>query len=467
MNLVSQFQDFIKKNNLFTGKDRLLIAVSGGVDSVVLCELCRHAGFDFTAVHCNFQLRQEESTRDEDFVARIAKQYGVRLLIKKFETETYAASKKISIQEAARDLRYTWFAQLVNDFTYSNNENTDLNPVKVDPVGKIKTYLLTAHHADDNAETVLMNFCRGTGLHGLTGIPVSNDYIRRPLLFASKAELLEFAVANGLEFVEDSSNQSSKYTRNYFRNEVMPMIREVFPKLNENLQDNAHRFTEIEKLYKLSVAGIKKKLCKVKGVEVHIPVKQLMGFNNKALIYDIIHDYGFNEKQVDEVVKLSESESGKFISSSNSSHRIIRHRHWFIISPIKSREATNILIEENNKVVEFEGGKLSLEILPAPLSIPTAPETGCFDKGKIEYPLLLRPWKTGDYFYPLGMKKKKKLNRFFIDQKLSRTEKEKIWVLESNLRIIWVLGIRIDERFKVNENTRSVLKVTFNNGQPG
>ncbi|HEY6063924.1 MAG TPA: tRNA lysidine(34) synthetase TilS [Chitinophagaceae bacterium] len=447
MDLLQRFKENIRHLNLFSPKDKLLLAVSGGVDSVVLCELCKQSGYSFIIAHCNFQLRGEESERDEEFVKKLGTKYGVEVLVKKFDTEKYTTENKTSIQEAARDLRYGWFTELVRG--------------RESGVGSQSSkYLLTAHHRDDNAETMMMNFFRGTGLHGLTGMPVSTGHIRRPLLSFSKEELIVFAKENKLDFVEDSSNQSSKYSRNFFRNEIIPAISKVYPQVKENLQDNINRFKEIEKLYRYSVGELKKKICKQKGKEVHIPVKQLMAFNNRALMYEIISSYGFNEKQVDEVIKLADSDSGKYIQSPAAIYRIIRHRHWFIISPVQSTEAENIIIEKEDKEIIFNGGKLRIgktsNQQPA-----TSNDTACLDLKEISFPLLLRKWKTGDYFYPLGMKKKKKLSRFFIDQKLSRTEKENVWVIESTRRIIWVAGYRIDERFKVTEKTKQVLQFSL------
>lgn len=443
------FIDIIQQQNLFSKRDKLILAVSGGIDSVVICELCKQAGFDFVIAHCNFQLRGEESERDENFVKDLGKKYRVDVLVKKFDTDEYAKKNKLSIQEAARELRYNWFQELVN------NKRNDA-----------AIHLLTAHHADDNVETVLMNFFRGTGLHGVTGMPAALNYIKRPLLGFSREEIVQFARENKLEHIEDSSNQSSRYTRNFFRNEIIPAISKVYPQVKENLQDNISRFKEIEKLYKISVGEIMNRLLKKKGNEIHIPVKQLMQFNNRALIYEIIADYGFSEKQVDEVIKLSESESGHYIQSPANNYRIIRHRHWFIISPTSPIVSENIIIEENTRKVEFSGGLLKLEITGN-----RKPETGnniaSLDVEEITFPMLLRKWKTGDYFYPLGMKKKKKLSRFFIDNKLSKTEKEKIWVIEMNKKIIWVVGQRIDERFKVTDKTKEILKINLISGQTG
>jgi tRNA(Ile)-lysidine synthase len=450
MRLLNKFIETIKQQSLFSAKDKLLLAVSGGVDSVVLCELCKQAGYDFTIAHCNFKLREEESERDEQFVRKLGKKHEVEVLVQQFDTNKYATENKLSTQEAARDLRYNWFAELVG------SQESGV---------KTRNLLLTAHHADDNNETVLMNFFRGTGLHGLTGIPASINYVRRPLLDFSKEELVAFAKENKLEFVEDFSNQSSKYTRNFIRNEIIPAISKVYPQVKENLQDNVKRFKNIEKLYQFSVNELKKKLCRQKGNEIHIPVKQLMGYDNTALIYEIISAYGFNEKQVDEVIKLAASDSGKYIQSPDNNYRIIKHRHWFIISPVTATESATIIIEQNDKSINFSLGRLSIETTSNlsfdKLRIQTSNEAALLDAKDIKFPLLLRKWKTGDYFYPLGMKKKKKLNRFLIDQKLSLSDKENVWVIESDQRIIWVVGYRIDERFKITDKTKSIIAISL------
>ena len=447
MSLLQRFQNSIKLNILFSSKDKLLIAVSGGVDSVVLCELCKQAEFDFTIAHCNFQLRGAESERDEQFVRNLGKKYDVEVFVKKFDTEKYATENKLSTQEAARNLRYEWFGELMNSQLSIGNVE---NPI----------HLLTAHHADDNAETIAMNFFRGTGLHGLTGIPSKNGYIKRPLLEFSKEELLAFAKEHNLEFVEDSSNQSSKYTRNYFRNEIIPAISKIYPQVKDNLLDNINRFKEIEKLYQLSVGELKKKICKQKGNETHIPVNKLMSYNNKALIYEIIHPFNFQEKQVEELVKLADSDSGKYITSPDNQFRIIKHRLWFIISPVVATESVNIIIEENDKQILFALGSINIEST-SNNKPSTSNDIATLNAKEIKFPLLLRKWKTGDYFYPLGMKKKKKVSRFLIDSKLSKTEKENIWVIESKQRICWIVGQRIDNRFKLTATTKEVLKLTY------
>lgn len=440
-NVSGKFVKFFKARNFLQGK--FLAAVSGGIDSVVLCELCKQTGIQFAIAHCNFGLRGEESERDEKFVRALGVKYDVEVFVKKFDTEAYADGKKISIQEAARELRYNWFVQLKKEKGFS--------------------FTLLAHHADDNIETLLMNFFRGTGLQGLTAMPEENldeKFFLRPLLEVRRKEILEFAKQNNLEWVEDSSNASSKYTRNFFRNELLPAIQKVFPKVEENLLDNVYRFKQINALYQTSVEELKKNLCEQYASEVRIPILKLMKYRHTSLIYEIIKDYGFGEKQVEEIFKLADAASGKFIE--NDCYQIIKHHNWFIVAQ-KAGIADTVAIEEGMESVCFSNGTIELKRVPKEkFHLQKKESIAQLDAKHIEYPLLLRKWKQGDYFYPLGMRKKKKLARFFIDQKLSKNQKETIWVLESNKKIIWVVGMRIDDRFKVTESTEKILALTAN-----
>ena len=457
MNLLQRFIDFIKKENLFQPKDKLLLAVSGGVDSVVLCEVCKQAGFDFVIAHCNFKLRGEESERDELFVRELAKKYNAEIFVKKFDTEKFAEQNKLSIQVAARELRYEWFTSLTGNKqnAISNKQTNDNCPLP------IAHWIITAHHANDNLETLLINFFKGTGINGLRGILSKNKKIIRPLLFARKEELLEFAKENNLSFVEDSSNASDKYTRNYFRNKLIPGIQKVFPQAEDNLLNNIQRFKDIEMLYQQSIDLHKNKLIEKKGEEVHIPVlKLLKSAPLPTIVYEIIKDFGFTSNQTEEVIKLLKSDSGKYVQS--PTHRLLKNRSWLIISPNNTNLFGNILIEENDTSIEFINGKLSFQKIVTDNSELTSDRyIAMLDADEIIFPLLLRKWKQGDYFYPLGMSKKKKLSRFFIDQKLSLTEKENIWLLEMNKKIIWVVGQRIDDRFKITAKTKNILKVSL------
>ncbi len=468
--ILSRFQQYIQQHNLFQPKDQLLLAVSGGVDSVVLVDLCAKAGYNFSIAHCNFQLRGEESEGDELFVRSLGQKYNVEVLVKKFETAAYATEQKLSIQEAARVLRYEWFEEIVNgQWSMVNSENSA--SALATHHSPLTTHLLTAHHADDNNETLLMNFFRGTGLHGLTGIPVAYGDIKRPLLSFTKEDLLQYAAENNLQYREDSSNQSSKYTRNFFRNELIPAIEKVYPQVKQNLQDNLERFKSIEVLYQLATQQLIKKLCKPKGAEVHIPAKQLLQYNNRALIYEIIKPYGFTEKQIAEVEKLAVAETGKFIASPILAFRIIKNRAWLVIAPAEDAEVGHVIVEGPGTIgfvlglLEVKQTSVSNEQNPnSKFQIPNSNTEVLLDAKHIAFPLLLRKWKTGDYFYPLGMKKKKKVARFLIDNKLSKTAKENVWVLESNKKIIWVVGHRIDDRFSLTDSTTTVLKLSLKTG---
>jgi tRNA(Ile)-lysidine synthase len=463
MGLLRDFKAFIESEHLFQAKDHLLLAVSGGVDSVVLCELCRQAGLNFSIAHCNFQLRGAESGRDEDFVRDLAKKYQVTFHVKRFDTESYAQQHKLSIQVAARNLRYEWFRELLSQFQARK--------------------VLTAHHANDNIETVLMNFFKGTGITGLRGILPKQGDLVRPLLFARKEALQRFAEENKLQWVEDSSNATDKYTRNYIRHQLMPVITTIYPQAETNLLSGIHRFREAEFLYRQTIEKLTGKLVEKKGEELYIPILKLK--NTRAagtMLYEILHPLNFTPKQTEEALHLLESETGKYIAS--ATHRIFKNRNWLIIAPNNAILAENILIEQHHPIIQFALGTLHFSKQPLPvgqsnptsygrrrlaagdanLQLPTSHNIAFLNAAEIKYPLILRKWKPGDYFYPLGMRKKKKLARFLIDNKLSATEKEKTWVLEMDKKILWVIGQRIDDRFKLTPGAKEIVRIecTFN-----
>ena len=439
--LLQQFKEYIGANHLFQPKDRLLLAVSGGVDSVVLCELCKQAGYDFVIAHCNFQLRGDESKRDEAFVRSLGKKYEARVLVQQFDTNAIAAAEKKSIETAARDLRYKWFNQLANE--------------KENKLG----FIAIAHHADDNIETAAMNFFRGTGIAGIRGMLAKQGKIVRPLLFARRIELEQFAAENKLAFVTDSSNLQNDFTRNFFRNTILPEISKVYPEAASNVLNNINRFAETELLYQQAIEFHKKKLIEQKGNEFHIPVLKLKKTEAlQTVLYEIIKGFNFSSHQTTEALALLESESGKYIQS--PTHRIIKNRNWLIISPNETATAQNILIEAGDEKIQFANGEIKIyRATRAQHKLKHSPLFGQLDANDIEFPLLLRKWKQGDYFYPLGMDKKKKLSRFFIDSKLSLPEKENAWVVEMNKKIIWVVGMRIDNRFKMTAHTQQVLVI--------
>ena len=457
MSLVQQFIQYCKQElKLSINQTQLILAVSGGVDSVVLVDLCHKAGFQFVIAHCNFQLRGEESIRDENFVKSLGEKYNKEVLTKRFDTKIYAEENKISIQVAARELRYGWFEEVVSGQWLVVNNN-------VAPYSQLTTHnsqLATAHHADDNIETLLLNFFRGTGISGLHGILPKQGKIIRPLLFAKREEIVAYAKEQNLSWVEDSSNSSDKYSRNFVRHQVVPLMKTIYPQVDDNLLGNIERFKEIELIYNASIEQTKSKLIEVKGNERHIPILKLKKqIPLKTIVFEIIKDFGFASTQTEEAIKLLDAANGSYMAS--ASHRLIINRNWLIIAPLQSEEAINIIIEEGTKKIVFAEGTLLFETTSTNNSLtPTDANIAALDASEIKYPLLLRPYKQGDYFYPLGMLKKKKLSKFFIDQKLSKTQKERVWVLESDKRIVWVIGYRIDNRFRLKPSTSRQLVVS-------
>ncbi|MFY7965183.1 MAG: tRNA lysidine(34) synthetase TilS [Chitinophagaceae bacterium] len=470
MNLLKQFKEHYHKNLsiYFPFNSKFIIAVSGGVDSVVLVDLFSKLKLDFAIAHCNFKLRNEESERDENFVKDLAVKYSKEIIVKEFDTKKYAEDNKVSIQVAARNLRYEWFQELQTlTFKLQNNDTQIPN-----------CYLVTAHHANDNIETVLMNFFRGSGIQGLTGIATFDKArkIVRPLLPFKKEDLLEYATLNNLRCVEDSSNASNKYTRNNFRNQIIPLVKEHFAAAEENLLSNIHRFSEVEIIYNDTINRLKKSLIVFKGEEQHISILKLKKTPTLySIVWEIIKDFSFTSLQINEVIKLLDANNGSYMQS--ASHRIINNRGWLIVTALKEGISTIFVIEKGDRRTEFGNGKILIQELGiknwekkqnlenetgnTQYLIPNSIKTALLDLNKVEFPLVLRKWKQGDYFYPLGMIKKQKLSKFFINQKLSLTQKENVWVIESNKKIIWVVGHRIDNRFKITDSTTEIIKLTY------
>ncbi|MFZ9661538.1 MAG: tRNA lysidine(34) synthetase TilS [Chitinophagaceae bacterium] len=440
--LLINFKEYIQREKLPLTGSKLLCALSGGMDSVVMVHLLREMGIEMEFAHANFQLRDQESIRDELFVQSLAQQFNVRCHIKKFDTKSYAEQHKISIQIAARELRYSWFSEIIES-----------NP-------HLK-FICTAHHADDNVETLLMNLFKGTGMQGLRGIPVRNEKIIRPILFASKDEIKNYAIKKGLQYVEDSSNLLEKYTRNYFRLKVIPLIKEVFPEVDANLRDNLVRFREAEILYRDAVQMKMKKLLyyEVNGT-IKIPIEKLrLATPLYTMVYEIFSQWGFYSAQIEEIIKLMDRQTGKVMLS--QSHQILKNRNWLIITPITTTSSWIIPIASENVDVIFDLGKITCSDISNVKQLDAGKNRIIVDADKISFPLVIRKWKAGDYFYPLGMKKKKKIARFLIDQKLSLIEKERVWVLESDKKILWVIGLRMDDRFQIQSGTKKMLEFSL------
>jgi len=440
-----------------THDTHFIIAVSGGVDSVVLTALMQQMGANCSIAHANFQLRGDESNRDESFVKAFATKMRMPFLTKRFDTLAFAGQYKMGIQQAAREIRYAWFESLIKE---------------MDLQSKTKIVLLTAHHADDQVETVLMQFFRGTGLHGLTGIPairthqqnpLGTDHINliRPLLPFSKANIKDFAKLNGLDYVEDSSNVKNDYTRNLIRNQLIPQMETIYPNVNQQVLDTISRLKEAEAIVDTTVAAYWKKHIRFpKG----IPTIELTSWNqlkgNATYIWGLVQAYGFRATQLKEIHKIAGASKGAFIAS--SSHRLIK---WDNQIQIVSNQEDKVYetISKDQQVVDTLFGKLQLEWIDnmEALNVDTSATMAYLDAEQLSWPLLNRSWVATDYFYPLGLRKKKKLNHFLGSLKLSPAIKSKTTVLCSDSKIAWVVGQRIDDRFKITPNTKLVVKITF------
>ncbi|WP_143306753.1 tRNA lysidine(34) synthetase TilS [Chitinophaga vietnamensis] len=438
--LLTHLVEYIREQRLFDPSQKVLLAVSGGVDSTVMAHLFKAAGFAAGLAHCNFQLRGTESLRDERFVQELAATLGLPFFHTRFDTSAYADEHHVSIQVAARELRYQWLENIRQEQGYD--------------------YIATAHHLQDSVETALMNFAKGTGIAGLHGILPRQERIIRPLLFAEKDTLLAYAMLHRLSYVEDSSNITDKYTRNFFRHQVIPRIQEIYPGAVKNMAATIQRLKEAEILYQQSLAQYRKKLLVQSGNTWMIAVRKLQHVAPlQTIAWELLRCFGCSPAQTEQVLALLHSESGRYVET--ATHRIVRNRAWLLITPVQTSAAPLLVIDQAPAHLHFEGGQLQIRLLERATagSIPAAADIAWLDAAKVRFPLILRKWKTGDYFYPLGMPKKKKLSRFFIDQKLSLPQKENVWVLESEKRILWVVGMRIDDRFKISAGATQVLSV--------
>ena len=432
--MLTEFKKHIIKDFPFLLNSKLLIAVSGGVDSIVLTHLSHKSGLHIALAHCNFNLREKESDADEKFVVDFANELNVEVFIESFDTNEYVKKNKVSIQIAARELRYEWFRELRTALNFD--------------------YILTAHQADDNLETFLINLSRGTGLDGLTGIPSINNNIARPLLPFSREDVLQYAKENELEWREDSSNHETKYLRNKFRHEVVPILKEINPAFLSNFQNTVNYLKGTSEILENHIAEIRLKLFIIKDDRIKIPVNELLNLKpKKAYLYALFKEYGFTEWN--DLESLLETGSGKQIFSND--YRMIKDRDYIYIAPLLP------FTEDMEHEIPVEEQHI---LNPVALSFSKVNQvkaenrkTIYVDKKKLKFPLIVRKRKEGDYFYPFGMEGKKKLSKFYKDEKYSILDKENQWLLCSANKIVWVIGKRADNRFKVTESTTEIIKI--------
>lgn len=449
--MLQKFRQFIKDNQLFSDKEPILATVSGGMDSVALCSLLHQAGFTFGIAHCNFKLRGDESDADEEFVRQSASDYGVKFHCKSFDTNEYAGNKGISIQMAARDLRYEWFDQLIKTEKYS--------------------VVATAHHLDDQTETFFINLLRGSGIAGIHGILPKQGNIVRPLLFAKREEIDEYVRDNRLIYREDSSNKSRKYLRNRLRHELLPVLMDIDPAFSRKLDQTMHHIRGVEDILNQQVSDITRQIVIEKQDYIQIKIEKLKELHPlETWIYLILQPFGFSTTVTKEIVAALDGISGKMFFS--STYRLVKNREELIIEPLTNfkDEQKEILIDAETPGISFPF-QLGFQTLPVAeaLEFLHSPSFACLDPDKLTYPLTLRLWQKGDRFIPYGMKGFKKVSDFLIDLKLSIPEKEKIWILLSSGEVVWIVGKRIDERFRITKLTHQakVIRILETSSNPG
>lgn len=433
--MLSNFKNHISSGFPFLENTKLFLAVSGGLDSMVLLHLFQQLPYEIAVLHCNFQLRGLESFGDQDFIQNYCNENNIPVFVTQFDTEAFAKDYKLSTQVAARELRYSWFYELLE------SENFD--------------YILTAHHADDNLETFIINLSRGTGLEGLIGIPAQNDKIIRPLLPFSREEILKYAKENNIEWREDSSNASNKYLRNKIRHDLVPILKEINPDFLIAFQKTQSYLQESNEMVEDASIMIYQQVAKQMDDEIHFDLNQLKKLPNyKSYLYQWLNEFGF--LAWNDIYDLVDGQSGKQVFSAE--FRLLKNRTALILKPFSNvSQNEEYEISSSDTEVNFP---LKLSLCNVSHITINSNKAIFVDAEKIRFPLILRKWNEGDVFHPFGMNgKSKKVSKLFKDEKLSLIEKEKTWILCSDNQIVWVIGIRQDERFKIENNTNRILKI--------
>ena len=435
--MLNKFQNHINANFSFLQDKKLIVATSGGMDSMVLVHLFQKFNLNFALAHCNFQLRGAESDGDENFVKDYAKHNNITFFVTKFDTKNYSEENKLSTQVAARNLRYNWFNELL--------------------VSEKFDFVATAHHLDDQVETFLINFSRGTGLDGLTGIPSQNGNIIRPMLPFSRKEIENYVSENKLQWRDDSSNTSDKYLRNKIRHHVIPVFKEINESFLQSFQNTLDHLNQEQSLVNDAVQMVYDIVVSEDNEQLKINISALLQYENyRAYLYKWLNKYGF--LAWNDVYNLIEAQSGKQIFSEK--YILLKDRDFLILSKKETTNFEEIIIHSITEKPNF------------PLKLTLCNQSDIFnqmknvifvEENKIQFPLTIRKWKEGDYFYPSGMQGKKKVSKYFKDEKFTIFQKKETWILESNNQIVWIIGHRADERFKVENTTQTIIQITYNN----
>jgi len=439
--MLDRLKSYLEENKLCKFGDRVLLAVSGGIDSVVMAHLFREADYNCGIAHCNFQLRGKDSDSDEAFVRLLGASLEMPVFVKRFDVEETVMEEGISVQMAARELRYAWFEELLNDHSY------DL--------------VATAHNKNDSIETFFINLSRGTGIRGITGIPPGNGKIIRPLLFATRKEIIAYAEQNQLKFREDASNLDTKYRRNKIRHDVIPVMEQINPGFTETMSLNMERLTEVFGIYKQAVKLARKELFEEGSRRITIDIGKLSSLSpRRTWFYELFSPFGFTRSQCEGIEQIMDAKPGR--RSISTTHQLFKDRDRLILiqSTQESFERYYLDGPDNGSSLPFP---MDVEVIDRDEleKIPSDPNIACLDHDEIQFPLIIRHWLHGDYFYPLGMNQMKKLSDFFVDNKISVPEKESTWILASGKKIVWIMGHRIDHRFRITEKTTKVLLLSF------
>lgn len=434
-----QFLLFLKERCNCNTNDTVLLTVSGGIDSVVMCDLFFKNNLSFAIAHCNFKLRGEDSDKDQAFVETLAMQYNVKFHTQDFNATEYAENNNISIQMAAREQRYQWFNEVVKQNNYQ--------------------YIATAHHLDDVAETLLINLTKGCGIAGLHGISAKRDNIIRPLLFTDRESILQYAQVNNITHREDITNAGTKYIRNKIRHLVLPVLKEINPSFLKTVETEIGYFAQIENLVKDSVEIIKGKIVKENTNYIEIEVLQLLQYNHTELyLYEILKEYNFQHTEIKAIANnISKTETTNYYSETHTAN--LSRGKLYITEKAEIQNQT-YLIKSDTSTLQIENKILTIEVIEVLQNIEKDNSVGLFDFDKIQFPLCIRKWKDGDKFIPLGMNGFKNVSDFLTDIKLNPIDKSNQLVLCQGENIVWIIGKRIDNRFKTSVSKKT-LKISF------